>query len=138
MVRSTSHSVVVRAFRGVGLWAALLGLAQGAAAQTNITNSAPITINDNTTASPFPSSIIVEGLKRPIAHVAVTINNVSHTFMGDVGILLVGPGGQKVLLDGRCGGSGASAAATFTFDDTAATTFGTSFLSGTYRPSDWG
>ena len=117
---------------------AFLGLALPAHAQTNITNAAPIAINDLATAAPYPSTIFVEGLKHNIAHLSVTLHGFSHTFPEDVGVLLVGPAGQSLVLMGRCGGGGPGVSnATYTFDDLAAGGMGdTPTGSGTYRPSD--
>jgi subtilisin-like proprotein convertase family protein len=47
-------------------------------------------------ANPYPSTISVSGLTGTIVDVNVTLNNLSHTCTGDIDVLLVGPGGQKV------------------------------------------
>src|SRR4051812_34105625 len=70
--------------------------------ETVFTNSTPITINDNTTANPYPSTIAVSGLSGTIpttpGSVKVTINGFSHTFPDDVAMLLVGPTGAALLI----------------------------------------
>jgi hypothetical protein len=62
------------------------------------TNPAPIAINDFGPATPYPATITISGLTTPILDINVVINGLSHTFPSDIGILLVGPGGQKVVL----------------------------------------
>jgi subtilisin-like proprotein convertase family protein len=64
----------------------------------------------------------------------------NHTFPDDIDVLLVGPGGQKLLLMSDAGGSDDLANNTYTFDDTAAATLADGALnaSGTYKPSNFG
>lgn len=100
-------------------------------------NSNPITINDNSAATPYPSNITVAGV--PIgSSMRVRLNNLSHTFHDDIDILLVGPGGQKFILFSDIG-SGVVANVTYTLDDAAA-----NFLpvtgqapSGSYKPANY-
>ena len=99
-------------------------------------NLDPSTINDFAPAAPYPSPITVNGLDGlVIFDLNVTIYNFSHTFPGDVGMLLVAPSGQQVLLDGRVGGSTDAVNAFVTFDDEAALTLSTPIVSGTFRPA---
>jgi subtilisin-like proprotein convertase family protein len=110
-----------------------------AAAATVFSNTTAITIPPQGTVSPYPSEITVSGLLGLLTEVEVTIRGFSHTFPDDVGILLVGPGGQAVeLLDAA--GSGLDAVdLTFIFDDDAGAPLPTSgvLASGTYRPSTY-
>jgi hypothetical protein len=69
------------------------------------TNPAPITINDFGPATPYPATIVVSGLTTAILDLNVAINGLTHTFPSDIGILLVGPGGQKVVLMDGAGAS---------------------------------
>ena len=66
----------------------------------------------------------------------------SHATLADVDILLVGPGGQNVLLLSDAGGSANLVNATFTFDDNAAAQIPaaptTPVPSGTYKPTNVG
>ncbi|MFM6604805.1 MAG: Calx-beta domain-containing protein, partial [Dolichospermum sp.] len=64
------------------------------------TNSAPISIDDQLSGgtTPYPSTISVSGLSGNINNLKVTLNNVSHTWIGDVDLLLVGPTGAKSIL----------------------------------------
>ncbi len=111
--------------------------ASQAAAQTTFSNPAPITIPASGTANPYPSEIVVSGFAagQSVSKVTVNINNFTHNFAADVGILLVSPGGVAVNLDGRCGGGSPVANATLTFDDAAADVLPVPLVSGTYRPS---
>ena len=59
------------------------------------TNPNPITINDFGPANPYPLTATVAGLNVPIVDLNVVVNGLSHTFPSDIGILLVGPGGQR-------------------------------------------
>lgn len=70
------------------------------------TNPTPITIPNVPTgqanANPYPSSINVSGIAGNIPStptaVRVTINNFSHTYASDVGMVLVGPTGAALQL----------------------------------------
>ena len=111
------------------------------AGAATFSNPAPITIPASGTAgpaAPYPSNITVSGVTGTITDVNVTLSGFSHTFPGDVGVLLVGPtGANVVLMDGAGGGIGASNL-TFTFDDGAASSLpcgDATLVSGTYQPS---
>src|SRR5207237_186552 len=67
---------------------------------------------------PYPSTITLTNQPGSISRVRVVLNNMSHTYPGDLDVLLVGPGGQKVLLMSDTGGGGTLSNATLTFDDT--------------------
>jgi hypothetical protein len=67
----------------------------------------------------------------------VTINGWSHDYPSDVGMLLVGPGGQAVKLVGGAGDGNAISGVTVVFDDAAGTMLSSSAItSGTYLPTD--
>jgi subtilisin-like proprotein convertase family protein len=113
----------------------------------SFTNTGLITVNDAlpgdiaSAATPYPSSITVAGLSGTVSNVSVTLRNFSHTYPHDVGVLLVGPKGQKIVVMGDSGGYGV-ANVTYTFNDYAATGL-TEYPagptpSGTYRPSNCG
>jgi subtilisin-like proprotein convertase family protein len=119
--------------------------ALGAAAPVTNTlaNTATITVPASGTsgnASPYPSTIGVAGLSGVISHVSVTLSNVNHTFPDDLDILLVGPGGQSVILMSDVGGNPNLVNVTLTFDDNAANTLpdATQITSGRYRPTNIG
>ncbi len=100
-------------------------------------NSGVITINDDTTATPYPSSINVSGLTGNVVDVNVNIIDLNHGFADDVGLLLVGPGGQSSLLMGDSGGSNSLTNVDLTFDDLATSGLPDSapIVSGTYLAS---
>ncbi len=67
-------------------------------------NLAPITINDNTTASLYPSVGTISGVNQSITRIRVQLNNFTHTFPDDVDIILEGPQGQKAIVMSDAGG----------------------------------
>jgi subtilisin-like proprotein convertase family protein len=110
------------------------------AALFTFSNTAPITINDNAPATPYPATVTISGFGASIFDLNVAVNGISHTFPEDIGILLVGPGGQKVVLMNNTGGINPITGVNITFDDQAATTvpnpiFG-SLTSGTFKPTN--
>jgi len=121
----------------VGIAVAMVSRAD--ASHLTFSNTAPITINDNASATPYPSTIPLGSLG--ILDVNVTVTGLTHGFPEDIGILLVGPGGQKIVLMNNTGGiNPITVPITITFDDQAATSvpnpiFGT-LASGTYKPTN--
>ncbi|MDX6271235.1 MAG: hypothetical protein QOD28_2458 [Acidobacteriota bacterium] len=107
-------------------------------------NPAGITILDTprvggiAPSSPYPSTIAVAGLVGTVTKVTVTLTNFAHTFPNDTDMLLVGPGGQKLLLMSDVGGTAAVTSRTFTLDDAAAGTIPGGIANGTYRPTNSG
>ncbi len=114
-----------------------------AALAVAFSNTTFMTIPDGGNASPYPSSITVSGLTGTIIDVNVTLSGLSHTWPDDVAVLLVGPGGQKVILmsdvggGAECFGGGPVSNVSLNFDDQAANTLpdSTQIVSGTYRPT---
>jgi subtilisin-like proprotein convertase family protein len=90
-------------------------------------------------ASPYPSTINASGLGGTVTKVTVTLNNFNHTFPDDVDVLLVGPGGQSVILMSDAGGALDVTNVNLTFDDAAAAMLpdSTQIVSGTYRPTNF-
>jgi Bacterial Ig domain len=90
-------------------------------------------------ANLYPSTINVSGLSGEVLGVTATLNGFSHAFADDVDILLVGPGGQSVLLMSDAGGSIDVSDLTLTFEDgaTALPDFGP-LVSGTFAPTNFG
>ena len=99
----------------------------------------PATGTGPAVSSPYPSNITVSGVTGVVTKVTVKLNNFTHTFWDDVDILLVGPGGQKVLLTGDNGGSN-NATGDYVFDDSAANPVPDNAVvpPTTYRPSPVG
>jgi subtilisin-like proprotein convertase family protein len=49
-------------------------------------------------SNPYPAQLTVAGQSRPIGRLEVRLNHFTHSFPSDLSILLVGPGGQRVML----------------------------------------
>lgn len=111
------------------------------AAADAFTNTTPITIpasagacGTSVKAIPYPSTISVSGLAQ-LADVEVTLT-LTHSAPDDVGVLLVGPQGDEVLLMADTGGATAADAVTLTFDDAAgALPDAGPLVAGTFRPT---
>jgi subtilisin-like proprotein convertase family protein len=128
----------------------MLGVAASAATAATFSNNSGITFNDGGncdpstleplapgTATPYPSSIEVSGLGSSVTDVNVTVSGLSHSFPDDIGLLLVSPAGQSVILMADNGGTVLSSSVNFTFDDAAPGGLPDSEepSSGTYKPS---
>ena len=105
-------------------------------------NPAPITINDNAPATPSPSSVVVSNLPTTGVTVkSVTLTGFSHTWSGDVNVVLQSPTGQNVILLGRLGNDAQVVAnnVNLTFSNTAATSVPVTspMASGTYKPTNY-
>jgi subtilisin-like proprotein convertase family protein len=90
-------------------------------------------------ANLYPSTVNVSGFSGEVLGVTATLNGFSHTFADDIDILLVGPGGQRVLLMSDAGGSIDVSDLTLTFADGAAALpdFGP-LVSGKFAPTNFG
>jgi subtilisin-like proprotein convertase family protein len=116
----------------------LIMLSSAASAQvTTFCNTGSITINDNAVASVYPSAIAVSGQPVKLTSLTVTINGFSHQAAGDVGMVLVGPGGQAFLIQDDAGGASAVSNVNYTLSDSAAVSLpqNTAWAAGTYKPS---
>ena len=69
-------------------------------------------------AQPYPSVINVSNFIGTLGKVTVTLSNLSHTFPGDVNVLLVAPGGANALVMSHAGSLPVTGL-TLTFDDLA-------------------
>ena len=114
-----------------------MGVFTGGAPVT-FSNAASVTINQASSATPFPSSIGVSGVSGTLTKLTVTLASLSHSFPDDVDILLVGPHNEKVLLLSDAGGGGVASNLSLTFDDGAGAFVpdGGPLASGTFRPSN--
>jgi subtilisin-like proprotein convertase family protein len=72
---------------------------------------------DTDAATPYPSTVSVSGFTGTVSKVTVTLDNINHTFLDDIGILLVGPTGVKVLLMSDSGGNSDMVDVDLTFDE---------------------
>jgi CSLREA domain-containing protein len=141
-MRADGESIprVILAMAGAMLLAGTVPAAR-AATPVSFSNTAAITINDNATASPYPSTITVSGIAPALpTGLRVTLNGLSHSFEADIDILLVGPQGQRAVLSSDAGGSSVVSGVTVGFDAMAATAVpaSTPLLSGSvYRPVNY-
>lgn len=117
-------------------------------AETSYTNATTIDIpagQPGTTsgpASPAPSVVVVSGITRPVVGVTVTLNQLNHTWLSDVDILLEAPNGQKivVLSDAWNSSNDPPVVATLRFADDAASPpppSGIPPASGTFQPVNY-
>lgn len=106
-------------------------------------NVTPMTIFDAARASLYPSTITVSSAIAGPFKVTVTLKGFTTALLKDLDALLVGPGGQKVMLMSDVGGASDFQNATVTFDDDATLQFATETTvpvlpSGTYKPLNSG
>jgi hypothetical protein len=132
------HGMVIfgrlRAWAGVAL---MLALAP-ASGQT-FSNSTPISLAVGQPTTPYPSTIAVPSLTGVVAAISVSLHGVTYGFPDDLDVLLVGPGGQKVMLMSDAGGGNGVAGATLKFSQSASALLpnSTQITAGTYRPTDY-
>lgn len=102
-------------------------------------NTGGILINDNTNATPYPTTISVSGLNGSVTKATVRLNNLSHTFPSDIDMILVGPNGQKTYLMSDTGGRNPVSNVNLVFDDSAASMLPDTnqIVSGTFKPSNY-
>ncbi|MBH0167021.1 proprotein convertase P-domain-containing protein [Fictibacillus sp. 7GRE50] len=97
-----------------------------------------ITIPDSGAATPYPSIINVSGLSGTITNVTVILRNLTHSYLSDLQVLLVGPQGQNVILMSTVGGTNPGVVnVTYTFSDTAVNSMTENTIPppGIYKPS---
>jgi len=88
--------------------------------------------------TPYPLTISVSGEVGTITNVVVTLHGMNHTFPGDVNMLLVGPGGQAVVLMSHAVGPFPMTNITFTLSDQASypLPINSPMAFGTFQPTD--
>ncbi|TXT51486.1 MAG: hypothetical protein FD140_1524 [Limisphaerales bacterium] len=116
-----------------------LGAASSFSNRTLINIPGTITVPSFGPASPYPNAITVTNVTGLVNKVTVRLHGFSHSWPADVDILLVGPGGQKVVLMSDAGSGNSVNNLTLTFDDAASSTLPelTTILEGTFRPTDY-
>jgi len=121
-------------------------LAGGVAAAATFSNISTITINDAPfsggpgLATPYPSTIEVSGVSpATIQDVNLTLKGFSHTYPGDVDVLVVGPQGQDTYVMGDAGGGHPGVSGIdLTFDDEATGSVPadpSQLTTGSYKPT---
>jgi serine/threonine protein kinase/subtilisin-like proprotein convertase family protein len=112
------------------------GQPTGASGALVFSDTQPIQIPADGSATPYPSTIDVSGAEGILTDVEVTLHGFQHESPPSLDLLLVAPGGQSVLLMEGVGGFQPVDDLTLTFDDA-----GSALLerqpvgSGTFRPS---
>ena len=89
-------------------------------------------------ASTYPSTIVASGLPVNAIVQSVTINGLTHTFPGDIDMVLRSPTGQNVIFFSDAGGGTDVSGINITFNDNAAAVLPASLVSGTFRPTNVG
>jgi hypothetical protein len=89
-------------------------------------------------SAPYPATINVAGVVGTVSKVTARLRGFSHTFPSDVDVLLVGPGGQRLLLMSDVGGGTDAVNADLIFDDAAVGGIGATVVSGTFKPTNIG
>jgi len=105
-----------------------------AAGSATAANPATIVVPGEGPASPYPSTITVSGAGT-VQSIGVRLHDVSHGFPADLDVLLVGPGGQSVVLMSDVGGSTPVVNASLEFRDGAPGIAGP-LAAGLYRPTN--
>jgi extracellular elastinolytic metalloproteinase len=104
----------------------------------SFSNTFALSIPDAGPASFYPSTITVPAGAGAVQALAVTMNGFGHTSPADVDVLLVGPGGQRVVLMSDAGGPPVSGVGlTFRDDADGAVPAGV-VTSGAYLPTNHG
>lgn len=106
--------------------------------RTNVfASSERLTLPSALDATPYPATLLMQGLQGVIEKVTVTLTNAS---LPDADVLLVSPAGDAVMLLSGTGGNGGRSSINVTFDDNALryAPLNGSLFSGTYLPTDNG
>jgi subtilisin-like proprotein convertase family protein len=84
----------------LGLTAGTVAPASAATYTGSYSNTGAITILDNASADPYPSTIAVPsgGAVTSIGDVSVTLNGLTHSYVGDLDVVVVSPDGTPVYL----------------------------------------
>ena len=88
-------------------------------------------------AKPYPSTLTVSGLDAHVARVTATLHGLTHSFLQDVNVLLVGPSGANSILMSHVGFPNGASSVNLTFDDFAPAALPASGAvgSGTWQPT---
>jgi subtilisin-like proprotein convertase family protein len=133
---------------GCFAFGSLLALSPDCLAAVTFANTNTITINDPqpfgiAPATPYPSTINVSGFlpSDTLQKVTVTLHNLAHPTPDDIDILLVGPGGQNLIILSDAGGGFADpdVPVAITLDDAAASEVPDDgpLVSGSFLPTNF-
>ncbi|MBK8001645.1 MAG: DUF11 domain-containing protein [Verrucomicrobia bacterium] len=119
--------------------AATFAYTVGGQASRTFSNTNRIVINDDAPASTYPSGIDVANLGGTVTSLTVTLTNFTHDWPNDVDVLLVGPGGQRVMLMSDAGTNLPVSGLNLTFSDSATTAIPllTRLQTRTYSPANY-
>ena len=108
-------------------------------------NTDYLAIPSQSTALPYPAVLTVTNPgvagANLISKVTVTLNHLTHDWLHDLNVLLVGPAGQSVLLLSHAGSGGSANDATLVFTDTGSrmpASLSKVLTNGTYLPTAYG
>lgn len=106
---------------------------------SSFSNTAAITINDNTSASPYPAVIPVSGVGGSVVKARVTLSKLTHTSPADIDAIVVAPAGANTLIMANAGGALAVTNIVLTFDDVATNGLSSSgrLTTSTNRPTQY-
>ena len=103
-----------------------------------LSNTNLIIIPDSGPGSLYPSPITVSGVTGNVNRVVVSVSGISHTYARDIDMLLVGPGGQRIMLMSDAGPASGIYDLNLSFSDEApAVVPFSAFLPGSYKPTDY-
>lgn len=104
--------------------------------QVKQSNPAPITINDSSVATPFPSRVQIAGANGTVIEASVKLNGFTHTFPADTRFLLVSPTGRaSIIMAGAGGGTPVSNLVVTLTDFASGQVPSGNFVSGLYLPT---
>jgi len=100
----------------------------------------PVTIPAFGPSTPNPPSLDVDGVPGTITDVDVVVHSLSHTYPADLDLMLVGPGGQRVVVMSDAGSTSPVSGITLQFDDEAPGPLpqGPGLVGGSFRPTNFG
>lgn len=114
--------------------------------ETTVTNTTPIQLPAGQpgvtigNGAPYPSNIVVAGVSGVLTDVRLTLNNLAHSYPGDLEVLLVSPSGRAMTLMSDAFGDPDATNTTFTIRDDAELAMpstGTIADASAYRPTDF-
>ncbi len=96
-----------------------------------------ITINESSSATPYPSTINVTGVGNAVGgSITASFDNLNHTFLSDVDALLVAPSGNTVFLMSDVGVEQQATNVDLVFQDGAPSLTNSAVSSGTFAPTN--
>jgi subtilisin-like proprotein convertase family protein len=119
-----------------GIWQ--LFIVDDSAGQSgSLTTGWTLVVRTTNAASVYPAPITVSGLSGPVTDVDVTLHGLAHSYLKDLDVLVVGPGGQRALVMSDVAGSDPVTGIDLVLDDEATSPLSeNSVQSGTFRPTD--